>query len=92
MLENSEIINFINEDRTSQKKRFAKEGEKYYEGEHDIKNYRVVYYDAGGNLVEDKIRSNIRMSHPFFTELVDQQVQYMLSGDGGFVKSGSPEL
>lgn len=92
MLENSEIINFINEDRTSQKKRFAKEGEKYYEGEHDIKNYRVFYYDARGNLVEDKIRSNIRISHPFFTELVDQQVQYMLSGDGGFVKSDNPEL
>lgn len=72
MLTVSEILNFIDEDKRSEKKRFAGIGEKYYEGEHDIKNYRLYYYDADGNLVEDKTRSNIKIAHPFFTELVDQ--------------------
>ncbi|WP_163104324.1 phage portal protein [Amedibacterium intestinale] len=92
VLTESEIIRFIQEDESSDKKRFAKIGQKYYEGEHDIRNYRLFYYNADGQLVEDKTRSNIKISHPFFTELVDQEVQYMLSGKEGFVKSDIPEL
>ena len=92
MLTESEILRFIDEDKSSCKKQLAGIGERYYEGEHDIKNYRLYYYDADGNLVEDKTRSNIKISHPFFTELVDQQVQYMLSGHCSFIKSDLPEL
>lgn len=92
MLKESEIIQFMEEDTSSDKKRFARVGQRYYEGEHDIRNYRLYYYNADGQLVEDKTRSNIKISHPFFTELVDQEVQYMLSGKDGFVKSDIPEL
>lgn len=92
MLTESEIIEFINEDRASDKKQFARIGLKYYEGEHDILNYKLYFYNADGELVEDTTRSNIKISHPFFTELVDQEVQYMLSGKDGFVKSDLPEL
>ena len=93
VLSESEIIRFIQEDESSDKKRFAKVGQKYYEGEHDIRNYRLFYYNADGQLVEDKTRSNIKISHPFFTELVDQEVQYMLSGKGAIsLKSDIPEL
>lgn len=92
MLTENEIVQFIQEDTSSDKKRFARVGQKYYEGEHDIRNYRLYYYNADGQLVEDKSRSNIKISHPFFTELVDQEVQYMLSGKEGFVKSDIPEL
>ena len=92
MLKESEIIQFMEEDTSSDKKRFARVGQRYYEGEHDIRNYRLYYYNADGQLVEDKTRSNIKISHPFFTELVDQEVQYMLSGKYGFVKSDIPEL
>ena len=77
---------------SSEKKRFAREGLKYYEGDHDIKNYKLYYFNADGELIEDKTRSNIKISHPFFTELVDQQVQYMLSGKDGFLKSDLPDL
>lgn len=80
------------DDAASEKKRFARKGQAYYDGEHDIKSYRLFYYNADGNLVEDKTRSNIRICHPFFTELVDQAVQYMLSGNDGFIKSDIPEL
>lgn len=92
MLTEAEILQFMQEDNTSDKKRLARIGQKYYEGEHDIKNYRLYYYNADGQLVEDKTRSNIKISHPFFTELVDQEVQYMLSGKNGFVRSDIPEL
>lgn len=92
MLTESEILQFIQDDATSDKKRFARMGQRYYEGDHDILNYKLYYFDANGNLVEDKTRSNIKISHPFFTELVDQEVQYMLSGKGGFIKSDLPGL
>lgn len=92
MLSTSEIKSFIDNDLASTKKKFAKTGLRYYEADHDIRNYRLFYVDAEGQLKEDKTKSNIKISHPFFTELVDQAVQYMLSGKDGFVKSDIPEL
>lgn len=92
MLSEAEILQFINEDKVSTKKHLAKVGERYYEGDHDIRDYRIFYFNSDGNLVEDETRSNIKISHPFFTELVDQEVQYMLSGEGSFVRSDDMEL
>lgn len=92
MLKPSEIKRFIEDDNASEKKRHARQGMKYYEGEHKIMGSRVFYFDADGKLKEDTLKSNIRISHPFFTELVDQEVQYMLSGDGDFIKSDNPAL
>jgi SPP1 family phage portal protein len=92
LLTESEILKFIQNDVGSTKKQYAKIGVNYYEGEHDIKNYKLYYYNGDGVLVEDKTRSNIKISHPFFTELVDQEVQYMLSGGEAYVKSDTPEL
>ncbi len=92
MLTAEEIKHFIGEDSSSEKKRRAKRGMRYYEGEHKIMGSRLFYVDADGNVKEDFLRSNIKISHPFFTELVDQQVQYMLSGEEDFIKSDIPEL
>lgn len=79
MLSVAEIKRFIDEDISSVKKKRALQGQKYYNAEHDIMNYKLFYYDEDGNLVEDTTRSNIKISHPFFTELVDQLASYMLS-------------
>ena len=92
MLTISEIKAFIDNDAASVKKQLAREGQRYYEADHDIRSYRLLFFDADGNVREDTTRSNIKISHPFFTELVDQEVQYMLSGKDGFVKSDIPEL
>ncbi len=92
MLTADEIKQYINTDRSSKKKRFAATGQRYYEGDHDIRNYKLYYYNADGILTEDKNRANIKIPHTFFTELVDQEVQYMLSGKDGFIKSDKPEL
>ena len=92
MLKEEEILYFMQEDATSTKKRLAEVGQRYYEGLHDILNYRMFYFNSDGKLVEDNTRSNIKISHPFFTELVDQAVQYMLSNKEGFIRSDLPEL
>ena len=75
----SEIKRLIDDDYNSEKKRFARVGQRYYEAKHDILKYRMFYYNADGKLVEDKFRNNARISHPFFTELSDQLSAYMLS-------------
>lgn len=92
MLTQNEITRFIQEDKISAKKQFARVGQNYYEGMHDILNYQLYYYNADGQLTEDKTRTNIKISHPFFTELVDQEAQYMLSGDDSFIRSDDPAL
>lgn len=92
MLSVGEIKKIIEEDAGTEKKRFAKQGLAYYDGDHDIKQYRLFYYNSIGKLVEDTTRSNVKIPHPFFTELVDQATQYILSGKDGYIKSDVPEL
>lgn len=92
MLSVEEIKSFIDNDKASAKKRYAETAVRYYDAEHDIKDYRMFFVDADGNLKEDKYRSNIRIAHPFFTEIVDQLVQFELSGEEGFLFSDIPEL
>lgn len=92
MLDTSLIAGIIESDYNSKVKAFARKAEEYYNGHHDIDQYKVCYYDAHGVLKIDNTRSNIRISHPFFSNLVDQEVQYMLSGKKGYVFSDKPEL
>lgn len=79
MLSVEEIKRLIDDDKVSKKKQYARVGQQYYEAKHDILNYKLFYFNADGNLVEDKTRSNIKISHPFFTELSDQLTSYLLS-------------
>ena len=92
MLSIDEIKHFIEADASSMKKQQARKGQAYYEGNHDIKDYKLYYYNANNELVEDKNRSNIKIPHQFFTELVDQGTQYILSGKDGIIRSDIPEL
>ena len=92
MLKIEEIKAFIDNDAASMKKQLARAGDRYYNGEHDIRDYRIFFVDADGKLQEDKTRWNARISNPFFTENVDQTVQYLLSSEEGFVRSDIPEL
>ena len=87
MLKESDIRHFIEEDNLSEKKRRAREGQRYYEGEHDILQYRIFYYNADGVLVEDKARSNSRICHPFFTEHVDQLAAYIMSFENNPIRA-----
>lgn len=87
MLSPEEIRGFLNEDEGSVLKRRAKEGQRYYEGKHDILDYRMFYWNADGKLVEDTTRSNAKIPHPYFTELVDQATQFVLSGGDRFITS-----
>lgn len=90
MLTTDEIKEIINREKQLKGESFA--AQRYYEGNHDITNYKLFYYDGDGMLKEDKTKSNIKISHPFFMELVDQLVQYMLSGKDAFVYSSDDSL
>ena len=93
MLTTDEIRQFLDEDEGSQLKQAARVGLRYYDGEHDILDYRMFYYNAEGELVEDEYRSNIKIPHPFFTELVDQGTQFVLSGaEDGIIRSDDTKL
>ena len=92
MLTKEEIKLFLDEDAASQQKRQAKVGQDYYEGRHDILDYRMFFYNDNGELVEDTYRSNSKIPHPFFTELVDQATQFIMSDKDGFVFSDKSEL
>lgn len=92
MLTTAEIKMFIDEDNASAKKNYARIGERYFDGDHDIKSYRMFYFNSDGQLVEDNTRANVKITHPFFKELTEQGTQYTLSGDEGFVFSDIPEL
>lgn len=91
MLTVNEIKQFIGEDAASTKKLDAAVGQRYYEGEHDILNYRLFYYNTDGVLTEDKTRTNIKIPHPFFTELVDQLAAYITSFENNPIRAKNPE-
>ena len=90
MLTTEEIKEIINRERQLKDEPIT--AQRDYEGNHDITNYKLFYYDGDGTLKEDKTKSNIKISHPFFMELVDQLVQYMLSGKDSFVYSSDDSL
>lgn len=93
MLTIEEIKSFLKEDEGSFLKKMAAQGQRYYEGKHDILDYRMFYWNNDDELVEDKTRSNAKIPHPFFTELVDQGTQFVLSGNAdGIVMSDDERL
>lgn len=75
----AEVKRLVSNDRGSKLKQEMQTGIDYYEGKHDIANYRLFYFNNEGEIVEEKNRSNTRIAHQYFTELVDQKVQYLLS-------------
>lgn len=66
-------------DKTANYKKAMQEGVDYYGHKHEILKYRLFYQDNEGNVREETSRSNIKIPHSYFTELVDQKVQYLLS-------------
>lgn len=75
----TEVKRLVSNDRSSALKKDMRVGINYYEGRHDIEDYRLFYFNNEGEIVEEKYRSNTRIAHQYFTELVDQKVQYLLS-------------
>lgn len=75
----SALRDAIKFDKTSRTKQNMRFGVDYYNGKHDILDYKLYYVDANGCVKEEKNRSNIKICHQFHTELVDQKVQYLLA-------------
>ena len=92
MLQTSEILAAINNEFNSIKYRNARKGLRYYEGDHDILDYKIYYVDQDGMAVEDTSKSNIKISHAYLTELINQKVSYFHNIKKDFVFSDIPEL
>ena len=92
MLKVDEILQFINEQKSSNKYERSKKALDYYEARHDIEDYKIYYFNDDGQLVEDETRSNTKISHPFFTEQIDQCTQYMLSCKDRYVLCDDQDL
>lgn len=69
----------IARDLVSAEKKAMKDSLNYYAGKHDILNYKMYYFDSNGQLREEKTRSNIKIPHRFYTQLIDQKIGYLLS-------------
>ena len=67
MLSVGEIKKFIENDASSRAKQFAKTGVRYYEGDHDIKDYRIFFIDAEGEIQDDYL-APIRAMDAFTVE------------------------
>lgn len=69
MLSVGEIKKFIENDASSKAKQFAETGVRYYEGDHDIKDYRIFFIDAEGKIQENKcdilLHRKPRTNRPF---------------------------
>ena len=74
----------IDEDLNSTAKEKARTGKRYYEYKHDILDNRIFYIDDNDVIREDIHASNVKIPHAFFTEQVDQKVQYLLSNPVDF--------
>lgn len=92
MLTIAEIKSFIDKDLNSDKKKLAKVGVDYLEGKHDILKCRIFYKDKDGEWQETNGTSDVKITHPFFNELVEQKGQYQLSGKDRIVRSDDTEL
>lgn len=75
-----DLKEIIDSDLRSKAKKRARKSKDYYNAKHDIENYRVFYFNSDGQLIEDTTRSNIKISHAFYTELINQKTSYLLSG------------
>ncbi len=87
-----EISDILARDSSSPRKAQARVGERYYNGDNDILKHRIFYFDGDGELVEDRFASNVRISHAFFPELVDQKVDYLISPRERHVRSADEHL
>lgn len=89
-LSTGQIDDIITRDASSRRKSQARVGERYYNGDNDIMRHRIFYFDADGELVEDKYASNIKIPHAFFAELVDQKIDYLINPWDRHVTAGDP--
>lgn len=92
MLTIEKIQQLIIADQSNPCKKEARIGWRYYEGQHDIEGRKIYFLNENDEWVEDLLKSNIRISHPFHREMTDQVVQYILSGEEGYIRSDDPDL
>lgn len=63
---------------SSPERKFLEVSMRYYQNKNDINDHVRYTFNGRGSKVKSKL-SNTKRSHPFFRDLVDQRVRYLLS-------------
>ena len=74
------LYNEIMEFNASDKRAWMTIGNKYYRGENDILDRRLVRHTENGD-IEDRSKANNRLAHSFVKNLVDEKIGYLLMKD-----------
>lgn len=69
----------LNKWLTSKQRLAMIEGDRYYEGDHDIKKYKRTAIGENGKLIELDNLPNSRIVNNLYGKIVDQKVNYILS-------------
>lgn len=73
------IMASLTEFQQSQLYKDMQKAEEYYKGKHDILEKKRYYIDRNGTRREEDKLANNKLIHPYFTKLVNQKVNYLLS-------------
>ena len=73
------ILSNLNDFKTSELYKDMSKAQDYYKGKHDVLEKKRYYYDRKGVKREDDKLANNKLIHPYFTKLVNQKVNYLLS-------------
>ena len=73
------IFSNLNDFKQSELYKDMTKAQNYYKGKHDVLEKKRYYYDRKGVKREDDKLANNKLIHPYFTKLVNQKVNYLLS-------------
>ena len=85
------LLDLISDDLNSEQKQKARDGLRYYSGDHDIKNKIRAYYDKHKKRQVDDTKENNKPVNNFHGDFVDEKVFYIL-GQAPSYTSTDPEL
>lgn len=77
--QNDFIMATLTEFQQSELYKEMQKAEEYYKGKHDILEKKRYWIDRTGTKREEDKLSNNKLIHPYFTKLVNQKVNYLLS-------------
>jgi SPP1 family phage portal protein len=90
LIDSSQIEDMINRDLISPIKLSMNEGINYYNGQHDYLTHKNKYI-VDGKEIEDKLKANNLIIHPFLKTLINQKIAY-IAGNQISVTVAEPDI
>ena len=74
------LLDYINDFRSSKERHWMLTGERYFNAEPDINQRQMIRYENEKPVI-DTTKVNNRLSHPSYTKMVNEKVNYLLTKD-----------